>query len=354
MWARLLELLGGASDTTEAALLARAVASLPAALGGLGLQSASRLALAAYWAAWADSSPVIQARFPDMAAQLQRHLGDDNARCLAHADAARRLLSDHRRLGRLPQLARHHGRPLGGATCRSRPRRLAARLAIPRVADSQPLLSRPRAVANLAARPPGLASLPIRAARGLLACRYPRRGSHHALAGSHASCASATTALASPNCLRALWPITRLRRASRLLGDHAPACPRTGLLARRAKVVERAWIRVAREAVGPEGHIVPQPWLARPAARPPTGCSTTCVPSHTWRRAGRRVGLEMHGPEPDRAPNPAAASSGYAARWRRSAAPSTSAPHGCGWPVRVNGETGVASQHSAIPLGVAP
>ena len=92
MWATLLELLGGGSDTTEAALLARAVASLPAALGGLGLQSASRLAPATYWAAWADSLPVIQARFPDMAAQLHRHLGDDNARCLAHADAARRLL----------------------------------------------------------------------------------------------------------------------------------------------------------------------------------------------------------------------------------------------------------------------
>ena len=38
------------------------------------------------------SLPVIQARFPDMAAQLQRHLGGDNARCLTHADAARRLL----------------------------------------------------------------------------------------------------------------------------------------------------------------------------------------------------------------------------------------------------------------------
>ena len=50
------------------------------------------MAPAACWAAWADSLPVIQARFPDMAAQLQRHMGDDNARCLAHADAARRLL----------------------------------------------------------------------------------------------------------------------------------------------------------------------------------------------------------------------------------------------------------------------
>ena len=42
--------------------------------------------------------------------------------------------------------------------------------------------------------------------------------------------------------------------------------PRTGLLARRAKVVERAWVRVAREAVGPEGQVVPQQWLAHTTA----------------------------------------------------------------------------------------
>ena len=45
-------------------------------------------------------------------------------------------------------------------------------------------------------------------------------------------------------------------------GDH----PRTGLLARRAKVVERVWIRVAREAVGSEGQVVPQQWLAHTTA----------------------------------------------------------------------------------------
>jgi len=49
-------------------------------------------------------------------------------------------------------------------------------------------------------------------------------------------------------------------------GDRALACPRTGLLARRAKVVERAWVRVAREAMGAEGQVVPQQWLARTTA----------------------------------------------------------------------------------------
>ena len=42
-------------------------------------------------------------------------------------------------------------------------------------------------------------------------------------------------------------------------GDHA-------LASRRAKIVERAWVRVAREAVGPEGQVVPQQWLAHTTA----------------------------------------------------------------------------------------
>ena len=50
------------------------------------------------------------------------------------------------------------------------------------------------------------------------------------------------------------------------LGDHALACPRTGLLARRGFVLERAWIQVVREAIGPEGRVVPQQWLANTTA----------------------------------------------------------------------------------------
>ena len=45
------------------------------------------------------------------------------------------------------------------------------------------------------------------------------------------------------------------------LGDHPAACPRTGLLARRARPVEQVWVRVAREALGGEGQVVPQQWL---------------------------------------------------------------------------------------------
>ena len=55
---------------------------------------------------------------------------------------------------------------------------------------------------------------------------------------------------------------------------------------------------------------------------------------------------------------PAHASFGYAACLRRSAtrsaAPSMVTVHGCGCPVRVSGDTSVASQHNAPPCGVAP
>ena len=49
--------------------------------------------------------------------------------------------------------------------------------------------------------------------------------------------------------------------------DHALACPRTGLLARRAIVAERTWVCVARDAVGSDGQVVPHNGLCTP--RPP-------------------------------------------------------------------------------------
>ena len=61
-------------------------------------------------------------------------------------------------------------------------------------------------------------------------------------------------------------------------GDHHAACPCTGLLARRAKPLEHAWVRVARETVGPEGQVVPQQWLARtlaPDVDPADRCAST-------------------------------------------------------------------------------
>ena len=61
-----------------------------------------------------------------------------------------------------------------------------------------------------------------------------------------------------------------MRRTRRALvdqfGDHRAACARSGLLAKRAPTLERAWVRVAREAVAAEGRVVPQQWLAQTTA----------------------------------------------------------------------------------------
>ena len=95
IWHTLLDCLGGeAGAPPEDAHLARATAFLPAALGGLGLQSATRSAPAAYWAAWADALLVMGARLPVFAAHcvetLQR--GGAEMACLRHAADARTLL----------------------------------------------------------------------------------------------------------------------------------------------------------------------------------------------------------------------------------------------------------------------
>ena len=149
--------------------------------------------------------------------------------------------------------------------------------------------------------------------------------------------------------------------------------PRPDTRARVPAVECRPWRSTRPSARQSRG-----PCQLRPAARPPTGCSTTCVPSQLAarrtaggaRNARTRTrsrtkpsappfhGTPTSAPSTMRRCGPAAASSGYVARLRhsatRSAAPSRSALHGCGWPVRVNGETSVVSQHNAIPLGVAP
>ena len=49
-------------------------------------------------------------------------------------------------------------------------------------------------------------------------------------------------------------------------GDHLSACPRTGALPRRGHALEQAWVRVCREAVGADGRVVPQQWLAATTA----------------------------------------------------------------------------------------
>ena len=109
------------------------------------------------------------------------------------------------------------------------------------------------------------------APRRRMAYGHPKRPPHDALPGDDADRIEATpppAASAGRAALRWGWRAIHpgCGRVVDEHGDHALACPRTGLLARLAGVVERAWVHVAREAVGPEGQVVPQQWLAHTTA----------------------------------------------------------------------------------------
>ena len=91
IWGTLQACLGEPAEDADCP--ARAVALLPAMLGGLGLQSAARTAPGAYWAAWADALAVLQPRCPAFAASCAQSLATmSGPRCLRAAEGGRRLL----------------------------------------------------------------------------------------------------------------------------------------------------------------------------------------------------------------------------------------------------------------------
>ena len=79
MWDTLQRLLGGGTLPAAMEAQARAVATLPGRLGGLGLQDARRTAPSAYWAAWADALPLLTTRQPNIAEAIVRHLQNNES-----------------------------------------------------------------------------------------------------------------------------------------------------------------------------------------------------------------------------------------------------------------------------------
>ena len=72
LWGCLCQILG--ISTSAAHATAKASATLPLALGGLGLRSAVRTSRSAYWASLADCLPMIARRHPVVAAQVIRSM----------------------------------------------------------------------------------------------------------------------------------------------------------------------------------------------------------------------------------------------------------------------------------------
>ena len=66
----MVSLLGQLPGDREQKSAAQSIATLPMRLGGLGLRSAARMSPAAYWASWADALPMLQARLPQVTANI--------------------------------------------------------------------------------------------------------------------------------------------------------------------------------------------------------------------------------------------------------------------------------------------
>ena len=72
----------------------RSCANLPLVLGGVGLRSATRTSVSAYWASWADCLPMMFARHPEVTSQIVQQLeGHPNSPFLAAAASSARAVS---------------------------------------------------------------------------------------------------------------------------------------------------------------------------------------------------------------------------------------------------------------------
>ena len=290
IWQTLLALLG---RDDAAPPTSRHLAFLPARLGGLGLFGAALAAPAAYWAGWVDSLAVLAQRAPAAADRYLRDLVRGPAAaaaCLREADAAAQQLD----------AAGWQGRPTWTTLADQ------AVPPPPPLEDSEPGLWR-----HGWQHPAALALTTSFRERTVfpqlsLATRALVRSQAGAAAGAWLSTIpseSGTTfsplemLLALRRRLRLPLPITLARcgqapgthgcgRALDPYGDHMAACPRTGALARRGHLLEQAWVRVCREAVGPEGRVIPQQWLAATTAQP--------IPADDR----RRLDLVIHGATP--------------------------------------------------------
>ena len=260
VWQALCELLAQERLKESAGPLAqrtRHLATLPGRMGGLGLHSAARSAHGAYWASWIDALPVMSARAPAMVARIVGALRDEASQppeCLAEArDAAARLIGEgledpptweqalqgahppkgqgtveepgigfhgwqyHACCATYTTFSQHHFQPSLGprhrALLHSQSGPLAARAftALPTMPATR---SRPERFQVILRRRLWL-SLPL----------APRR-----------------------------CPGRTCRAYLDRHGHHLAACPRTGLLKRRSRPIERAWAQVFREAGASSKH----------------------------------------------------------------------------------------------------
>ena len=272
IWDTLLALLGEQRPCPHLAE-ARRLAFLPGRLGGLGLTSAELLSPAAYWAGWTDALGTLRPRVPDIAAACGRellHEGDPHAPCIrelvaaaARLDAAgwatrpawAQLLAAHP----VPSPPLQESEPSLWRHGWQHPAALAVTTSFREQEVFPPMTPATRALVRSQSGPAAgawLTAIPTEPATTLaphLMAIALRRSFRLPLPLTTARCGQVPN---THGCGRLVDP----------LGDHLAACPRTGALARRGHLMEQAWIKICREAVGPEGRVVPQQWLNRTTA----------------------------------------------------------------------------------------
>ena len=249
IWETYCTLMGAPERAGDA--YARAVATMPARLGGLGLRSASRTSPAAYAAAWADALPVLRERLPEVAASLVVELergAAAGADCLVEASAAaERIVLEGCQVfpawreaaagRRPPQLDANdadvgewqHGWQYHASSACEAFYLERSVMASATTSQNAMLLSQSGPAAGR-----WLTALPTSPATTLPPARMQ---------------------VAMRRRLR--WPLPMgpqqcngrsCRQPLDELGDHWTSCPRSGRLRRRAGPLERTWARVFREA----------------------------------------------------------------------------------------------------------
>ncbi len=248
MWVALCALLE-VDPTTPATVAARTLSTLPQRKGGLGLRDARRTSPAAYWAAVADVLPVLRARLPSLAARALEQLQQADQPSAPGLKAAREAAEHLQQRGyqelptwqalwdgeRPPNPAEtdpgewEHGWQYYASSELDNyakehevlpPRSLSDRALI----RSQ---SGPKAGRAFTALPTekGTTMTPPRMQVALRRrLRLPLPAGQSRCRGRH--------------CRKELddW------------GDHVTACTKSGLVKRRAKPLEQAWVRVFKEA----------------------------------------------------------------------------------------------------------
>ena len=249
LWATLNKLLGDPTEEETTDALSRALATLPARHGGLGLRSAARTRPAAYWGSWMDALPVLRKMQPRLTDSLLHRLEEPpelQPRALRQATAAQRLLTaqGYENLPSWREAARgleapqaldadsgewRHGWQYHGSSVLERHTRNT--VVLPTATPTRRALIRSQsghaAGKWLTAMPtcPELTLTPLRM-QILLRLRL-----HYRLPVGPKRCNGRS-------CRATLDPY----------GRHWSACSRSGRLKLRSKPLERAWARVFREA----------------------------------------------------------------------------------------------------------